>query len=127
MSRPLRLTSVRLSPSPLQTRSSFLNALITPFVSPSNPFLPSFLNPAPPSPQTLHDILLTTRTLVKHLESFDVFDMERLAIRLEPLRGGEGDEVVLSLKERGRLFAKAGTEVGGGEGGAVSCMRGGCG
>lgn len=29
-------------------------------------------------------------------------------------------ELVLGLKERGRLFLKAGTEVGGGEGGGVS-------
>lgn len=38
------------------------------------------------------------------------------------MRGGDVDEVelVLGLRERGRLFLKAGTEVGGGEGGGVS-------
>lgn len=122
MSRPLRLTSIRLAPSPPRTRSSFLNSLLTPFLSPTHPSLPAFLNPAPPPPETLHDILLTTRALVAHLGRFDIFDMDHLGVRLEPRRGGEGDEVemVLGLRERGRFFLKSGTEVGSGEGEAVS-------
>jgi len=50
--------------------------------------------------------------------------MDNSAVRLENKRGGDSDEVelVLALKERGRLFLKAGTEVGGGEGGGVSCI-----
>lgn len=52
--------------------------------------------------------------------------MDRIGVRLEPKRGGDPDEVemVLGLKERGRLFFKAGTEVGGGEGGGVSDLFG---
>ena len=48
--------------------------------------------------------------------------MHRIGIQLEPRRGGEGDEVemVLGLRERGRRLFKLGTEVGGGEGAAVS-------
>ena len=48
--------------------------------------------------------------------------MDHLGVRLEPKRGGDGDEVelVLGLRERGRFFLKSGTEVGGGEGEAVS-------
>jgi outer membrane protein insertion porin family len=48
--------------------------------------------------------------------------MDNSAVRLENKRGGDQDEVelVLALKERGRFFLKAGTEVGGGEGGGVS-------
>jgi len=48
--------------------------------------------------------------------------MDNSAVRLENKRGGDPDEVelVLALKERGRFFLKAGTEVGGGEGGGVS-------
>lgn len=51
--------------------------------------------------------------------------MERLGVRLEPSRGGEGDEVemVLGLRERGRFYLKSGTEVGGGEGEAVSVRQ----
>ena len=120
MDRPLRLTSIRLSPSPPTTRSTFLNSLLSPFLGRTK--LPSWLNPAPPPPQTLHEILLTTRALVTHLDRFGVFDMDQSGVRLENKRAGEGDEVelVLGLKERGRLFFRAGTEVGGGEGGGVS-------
>lgn len=56
------------------------------------------------------------------MDKFGVYDMQRSGVRLQPVRGGDVDEVelVLALKERGRLFLKAGTEVGGGEGGGVS-------
>ena len=124
MSRPLRLTSIRLSPTPSGTRSSFLNSLLNPFLALANPSLPAFLHPAPPPPETLHDILLTTRALVSHLERFQIFDMDRARIRLEPRRGGDGDEVelVLGLRERGKRLFKVGSEVGGGEGSAVSLV-----
>lgn len=51
--------------------------------------------------------------------------MQRSRVRLEHKRGGDDDEVelVLGLRERGRLFLKAGTEVGGGEGGGVSLFH----
>jgi outer membrane protein insertion porin family len=60
--------------------------------------------------------------MVAHLDKFGVWDMDRVGIQLAPVRGGDADEVemMLSLRERGRLFLKAGTEVGGGEGGGVS-------
>jgi outer membrane protein insertion porin family len=67
-------------------------------------------------------VLLSTRALVAHLDKFGVYDMGRTTLKLQPVRGGDLDEVelVLGLRERGRLFLKAGTEVGGGEGGGVS-------
>lgn len=57
-----------------------------------------------------------------HLDRFGIFDIAASGVRLQPVRGGDVDEVelVLGLRERGRLFLKAGTEVGGGEGGGVS-------
>jgi outer membrane protein insertion porin family len=60
--------------------------------------------------------------MVGYLERFGVWDMNKSGVRLEHKRGGDDDEVelVLRLHERGRLFLKAGTEVGGGEGGGVS-------
>ena len=50
--------------------------------------------------------------------------MENSNVRLENKRGGDADEIelVLALKERGRLFLKAGTEVGANEGGGVSLI-----
>lgn len=64
--------------------------------------------------------------MVGYLDKFGIWDMERSGVRLEHKRGGDDDEVelVLGLRERGRLFMKAGTEVGGGEGGGVSLPPG---
>ncbi|WVQ81608.1 hypothetical protein IAT38_003732 [Cryptococcus sp. DSM 104549] len=128
MDRPLRLTSIRLAPPPPTARTAFTSSLLTPFLTPPNPHLPkwlSWLHPAPPPPENLHQILLTTRALVQHVDQFGVYDMDRAGIRLEPRRGGDPDEVemVLSLREKGRLFLKAGTEVGGGEGGGNVTAR----
>ena len=122
MDRPLRLTSIRFAPPPPTTRSAFLASLVSPFLSYPSQNLPSWLHPAPPPPQTLQEILLTTRGLIQHIDRFGIFDTQRTGVRLENRRGGDEDEVelVLQLKERGRLFLKAGTEVGGGEGGGVS-------
>ncbi len=140
MDHPLHLSSIRIPNPPRNMRSSFLNSLISPFLSSSPGVLPSFLNPAPTfhatstssfssaieqrPPQTLHEILLTSKTLASHLRSFDIFTPD-IDITLEPARGGAlGDvDLVLGLRERGRLFIKGGTEVGGGEGGAVSADR----
>ncbi|ORY31035.1 surface antigen-domain-containing protein, partial [Naematelia encephala] len=119
MNRPLRLTSIRLSPPPPTTRSTFLRSLLNPFLTPPSPHLPAWLNPSPIQPTTLQEILLSTRAMVGHLDKFGIFDMDRVGVRFEPVRGGDEDEVemVLALRERGRLFLQAGTEVGGGEGG----------
>lgn len=59
---------------------------------------------------------------MQHVDKFGVFDMDHSGVRLEPRRGGDPDDVelVLALREKGRLFLKAGTEIGGGEGGGVS-------
>ena len=121
MNRSLRLTSIRVSPQPRTTRSSFLTSALSPFLGPS-PYLPSWLNPNPHPAHTLEDILMTTRNMVNHLDAFGVFNMARVDVRLEPRRGGDEDEVemVLGLKEMGRLYLKAGTEIGGNEGGGVS-------
>ncbi|WWC86982.1 uncharacterized protein L201_001863 [Kwoniella dendrophila CBS 6074] len=126
MDRPLRLTSIKLSPAPKTTRSGFLNSLLSPFISsPSASYKPSFLNPAPPLPTNLHEILISTKALVAHLNEFGIYDMDKVGIRFEPKRGGDSDEIemVLSLREKGRLFLKAGTEVGGGEGGGNVTAR----
>ena len=119
----MRLTSIRLAPSPPSTRSSFLSSLLSPFVGTSH--LPQWLNPAPPPPTNLHEVLLTTRSLISHIDKFGVFDIDHSAVRLDNKPGGDGDEVelVLGLKERGRLFLKAGTEVGANEGGGVSVLH----
>lgn len=129
MEHPLHLSSVRVQPTLRHTRSGFLDSLISPFISSPKafPLVPSFLNPAsgtPTPPETLHEVLLTTKNLVNHLRQFDIF-ADQMDIKLEPARGGAlGDvDLVLGLREKGRLFLKAGTEVGGGEGGANVTAR----
>lgn len=130
LDRPLHIRSIRLSPAPPTSRPAFLSALIKPFLQPLPDWVPRWLDPAPSSrrgereggPKTLQEVLQTTRTLMAHLDKFGVYDTQRSTVRMQPVRGGDVDEVelVLGLKERGRLFLKAGTEVGGGEGGGVS-------
>jgi outer membrane protein insertion porin family len=60
--------------------------------------------------------------MMGYLDRFGIWDMQRCGVKLEHTPGGDDDEVelVLGLRERGRMFLKAGTEVGGGEGGGVS-------
>ncbi|WVO18244.1 hypothetical protein L204_105952 [Cryptococcus depauperatus] len=125
MERPLRLTSIRLAPRPPNSRPSFTSSLLSPFLSTPNPNLPQWFHPAPPPPSNLHQILFTAQCLIRHVDKFGIYDVENTNIRLEPRRGGDPDEIemVLSLKEQGRLFLKAGTEVGGGEGGGNVTAR----
>ena len=123
LDRPLHLRNIRLSPAPPTTRSSFLSSLLKPFLQPLPNWVPTWLDPSPAGPpKTLQEVLHTTRALMAHLDKFGVYDVQRSGVRLQPVRGGDVDEVelVLALRERGRLFLKAGTEVGGGEGGGVS-------
>jgi outer membrane protein insertion porin family len=123
LDRPLRLTSIRLAPAPPTTRSSFISSLLSPFINKNaHPHLPAFFHPTGPTPTNLHEILLSTRSVVGYLDRFGIWDMQKSGVKLEHTPGGDEDEVelVLRLRERGRLFLKAGTEVGGGEGGGVS-------
>jgi outer membrane protein insertion porin family len=111
-----------IEPPPPSTRSSFLSSLLSPFLNKnSHPNLPSFLHPTGPTPTNLHEILLSTRSMMGYLDRFGIWDMQRCGVKLEHTPGGDDDEVelVLGLRERGRMFLKAGTEVGGGEGGGV--------
>lgn len=119
MEKPLRLTSIRLTPPPPTTRGDFLSGLFAPFLAETHPWL-KWLHPVPPPPTNLREILQTTKALVQHVDDLGVFDMDRVGIRLEPAPSGDPDEVelLLALRERGRFFLKAGTEFGGNEGGA---------
>ena len=119
----MRLTSIRLAPAPPTTRTSFLNHLLAPFLG--NTGLPHWLHPVPPPAGTLREILLSTKALLAHVDQLGVFDVERTGIRLEPAPSGDPNEVelLLALREKGRLFLKAGTEFGSNEGGGVSRLR----
>jgi outer membrane protein insertion porin family len=137
MDHPLHISSIRIPNPPKVTRPGFLSSLISPFISPistsslSIPWLNPAIAPistqgstsatAPHPPQTLHDILLTTKALTAHLRKFDIFH-DDIEVKFQPAEGGAvGDvDMILGVREKGRLFLKGGTEIGGGEGGAVS-------
>ncbi|KAJ9113502.1 hypothetical protein QFC20_001853 [Naganishia adeliensis] len=127
LDHPLHLSSIRIVNPPRTTRSSFLSSLLSPFISPipQSSITPSWLNPSvsyglegATPPKTLHEILYTTKMLTTHLRRFDIFQ-DQIDVKLEPAKGGViGDvDLVLGIREKGRVFLKAGTEVGGGEGG----------
>lgn len=79
-----------------------------------------WLHPAPPAPQNLHEILLSTKALIQHIDQLGVYDMERVGVRLESGTNPDEVELLVALREKGKLFLKAGTEFGGNEGGGVS-------
>ncbi|KAG7548988.1 hypothetical protein FFLO_03101 [Filobasidium floriforme] len=131
MDHPLHISSIRIPNPPRVTRPGFLNSLISPFISkPStSPLSIPWLNPAttsgaPNPPQTLHEILLTTKAMAAHLRGFDIFH-DDVDVKFQPAEGGAvGDvDLVLGVREKGRLFLKGGTEIGGGEGGANATAR----
>lgn len=132
MDHPLHISSIRIAPaSATHTRRSFLSSLISPFISkPSDSALSiPWINPAvssgsPTPPTTLHETLLATKALTAHLRSFDIFHDE-MDVKIQPAEfGAIGDvDLVLALREKGRLFLKGGTEIGGGEGGANATAR----
>ena len=64
---------------------------------------------------------MTTKAMAAHLRAFDIFH-DDIDVKFQPAEGGAvGDvDLVLAVREKGRLFLKGGTEIGGGEGGAVS-------
>ncbi|GMK57840.1 hypothetical protein CspeluHIS016_0406740 [Cutaneotrichosporon spelunceum] len=122
MDRPMRVTSIRLSPPPPTTRRDFLDAMLRPFLQDTRPH---WLYNTPPKGETLHEVLLGAKYMLAHIDQLGVFDMAHTALRLEPARSGRPDELelVLGLRERGRLFLKAGTEFGGNEGGGNVTAR----
>lgn len=98
MDRPLRLAAIRFAPQPTTTRAGFLNGLTTPFLAPRGFALPAFMNPAPlaDAPQSLQEVLITTKAFVEHLRRFQIFD-ENVTVELRPKRGGDEGEVELCV------------------------------
>jgi hypothetical protein len=105
--RPARIASVRVVGA-TQTRSSFLSSLVTPYLS--------------PTPTSLKSILDATRGMSHILNESGLF--RKLDARLEKSRSpwarDQDYDIVFGVKERGRFWANTSTEVGNGEGSAVS-------
>lgn len=116
------------------TRPAFLSRIFAPYLSPLPP--PSFLSssfdsvaasssaskPAPPSQQTLRSLLKATRQLTETLESFDIYRGIDATLERSDSAFAEREDVdiVLRVKEAPKYFLRTATDVGDGEGTAVS-------
>jgi outer membrane protein insertion porin family len=105
----MRLDAVRVEGA-INTRKSFLGSLI-------NPRLPSSTEPT-----TLEDVLHTARRISYILQETDVF--KSIEARVEPaqnvLAQANDVDLVFRALEKGRFYLNTSTEVGNGEGNAVS-------
>jgi outer membrane protein insertion porin family len=115
LSVPLRIASIRVDGA-INTRRSFLSSLIKFHIQ--DPSLPTF----PHNHPTLESVLLTTRRISHILQETDIF--QSVEAKIEKSSGAlaeEGDvDIVFKTREKGRFFLNTSTEVGNGEGNAVS-------
>lgn len=121
---PLRLNAIRVVGAKA-TRPSFLSNLL----APSLPTLPpaSYLSALPPTPSTtppstLRSILSTTRNLTGLLSQFDIFNSVEASLETSPnvLAEAEDVDIVFTVKEAPRFYLRTATDIGDGEGNAVS-------
>jgi outer membrane protein insertion porin family len=99
------------------TRKSFLGSLIEPF------FPASKASPAPDNPeQTLESVLHTARGIAHRLHDTDIF--KSVEVGLEKSRDflahEDAIDIVFKTREKGKFYLKTATEIGNGEGTAVS-------
>jgi outer membrane protein insertion porin family len=103
---PMTLSALRVTGT-VQTRASFLAALLKPSLA--------------TTPETLGDLLRLTQATQQALAPWGIF--KQIDVRLETpqsLLAEKGAvDLVVDVKESGRLMLKSGTEVGQGEGSAV--------
>lgn len=119
---PLRLNAIRIIGAE-NTRPSFLSSIVAPYL----PTLPpaSYLYSAPllPAPaQSLRTVLDTARELTGLISQFEVFSNVEASIESSPsvLAEAEDVDIVLRVKEAPRFYLRTATDVGNGEGTAVS-------
>lgn len=119
---PVRLNAIRVIGAE-KTRPSFLSTLLAPYL----PNLPpaSYLSSTPhprPSSQTLRGVLNTTRNVSGLLSQFDIFSQVEASLEASPsvLAEAEDVDIVLRVKEGSRYFLRTATDIGDGEGNAVS-------
>lgn len=128
---PLHLNAIRIFGAK-STRPSFLSRIFAPYLSPLPPpsFLSSSFSPSsspapPPQPQpqqTLRTLLQATRDLSSTLEHFDLFrGVDATIERSDSVLAERDDvEIVLRVVEAPKYFLRTATDVGDGEGNAVS-------
>lgn len=119
---PLRLNAIRIVGA-RTTRSSFLSNLVAPYL----PTLPpaSYLSTEPPPAgpsQTLRSVLGTAREVSGLFSKFDIFKEVDASLEASPsiLAEAEDVDIVIRVKEAPRFFLRTATDIGDGEGSAVS-------
>lgn len=106
---PSRISAVRVLGA-TQTRSSFLRALISPHLGDQN---------------TFGHTLDAARGIVDSLSRTDAFTSvaPTLALASSPLAKPGDVDILLNVKERGRLYFRSATELGNGEGSVSATAR----
>lgn len=131
LDEPMRLNAIRFL-GLKQTRPSFLSSIAATHLpnlppasyshtSPSS--TPSAPSATPSSsPQTLRTVLQSARDLTATLAAFDMFSSVEPSLEATPgVLSEEGDvDLVVRVRERSRYMLRTATDVGNGEGSAVS-------
>jgi outer membrane protein insertion porin family len=109
MSSNMNISSVRVEGANV-TRSSFLGFLINPHLAANG------------TPSNLESVLHTTRKIANSLQRTDMFhSVEAKIERARDVLANEGDvDIVYKTREKGRFYLNTSTELGNGEGNAVS-------
>lgn len=120
---PLRLNAIRIVGAN-STRASFLSSLIAPYLPtlPPASYLSSSPHPDPAPTQTLRSLLSTTRDVSGLFAKFDIFKEIDASLEASPsvLAEAEDVDIVLRVKEASKYFLRTATDIGDGEGSAVS-------
>lgn len=118
---PLRLNAIRISGAN-STRSSFLASVIAPYLSPLPAASYMSSRPVDTPSQTLGSLLKTTRDVTATLRAFDIFKDIDAGLEASPsvLAEAEDVDIVLRVKEAPKYFLRTATDIGDGEGSAVS-------
>lgn len=106
------------------TRASFLSSLVAPYLPalPPASYLSSAAHPDAAAPQTLGSLLRTTRDVSGLFAQFDIFKEIGASFEASPsvLAEAEDVDIVLRVKEASKYFLRTATDIGDGEGSAVS-------
>lgn len=117
MKTPLHIASVRVEGAP-HTRRSFLDWLL-------KPHLANYATLLQPNTANLESVLQTTRSITHILRETDIFSIvePKLEASRDMLSRDDDIDVIIKTKEKGKWFLKTATELGDGEGSAVSPKR----
>ena len=123
LATPLRLNAIRVLGAE-KTRPSFLAAVVGPYLPSLPPAAYLSAHPIDRPQSTLRGLLATTRNLTGLLQQFDIYSDVEASLEASPsvLAEKEDVDIVLRVKEASRYFLRTATDIGDGEGNAVSLL-----